>query len=924
MTTTSLDRASRATTLTTAMLHMTVRRVAVLGVAVLAMALPGIVPVGPSSALAQGTFDASALDQSGDVFGGISFGGLTDAQQDPVSWTASYVSNGQRGRLDIEATVGRSWHIYSTTQPPGGPLATRFAIASPQSVSTTGEFKPDEPPTKSVSDVYPGVTIEEHEGVVRWSAPIELPAGFQDAIKVKVKALVCQTSGSCLPADETLTAMFAGPDQTSAEQVSDDPETSFVANPVTAETAAKLLADPDAKPTTFRDGDYDVTWTAGVSSSVAPGGRGQLVFRATPEADFHVYKGVVDDSESSTNFVVTEKSGLLVGHPKANQPIISKSLFPSIPGVPDTPPVKYYKGQVTWSLPIKIPAGTAAGDYPIRGYVCYQACTDKSCLQPMAFEFSAVVTVAAEADATLDPMEVKSAKFVTAIDQAAETNWVDDLDNDAEEPTAGQPGVNAVDPTDSIPDAPATQPADPVVGTQPTENAETNTVALAGDTPKASLPFIMLLAFCGGFILNFMPCVLPVIGIKVLSFVQQAGEDRRRVALLNFAYVAGILTVFAGLAVLAIVFSFGWGQQFAYFPVRIGLTVLIFALALSYLGVWELPTPGLATGKSSENLQSKEGLSGAFFTGTFATILATPCSGPFLGVALGYTIYLNSVESALVIMTVGLGMSLPYILLGLFPSLVGFLPKPGNWMVTLKEFLAFLFLGTVAYFFNQFSDEQKLPVFVTLIGVWFGCWVIGKVPPWQTIEKRLRGWSLGVASAVAIGWLAFAYLERNPAPTVGPGQVQYVADDHVRWEKFDEERLQEHQAAGRTVMLDFTAAWCPNCILNTEIALDTKPTSELLAELDAVPMLADMTDLPEDIVEKLEKEFGSKSIPLLAIYPGTAPEKPIVLRDIVTQSMVLDALKQAGPSLDASMASRSSTKAARLTSKSDPAVTTSH
>ncbi|WP_167547191.1 protein-disulfide reductase DsbD family protein [Stieleria maiorica] len=913
----------------TASLLLAARSVASL--AVVAVVLAGFTPIGQPSASAQGSFDASSLGQTDDVFGGISFGGLSESQQEPVTWSASYVTNGQQGRLEIEATVGRSWHIYSTTQPPGGPLPTKFTIASPKSVSLAGKFKPDHPPMKSVSDIYPGVTIEEHEGVVRWSAAIQLPAGFQDPIKVDVKALVCQTGGSCMPANETLTATFAGQaekdvidtdatdtaTQSLATQDDDAAKTDAkAADAGEAKKAASLLADPAAKPTTFRDNDYDVTWTAGVSSSIAAGGQGRLVFRASPEADFHVYKSVVDDSESSTNFVVTEKRGLLIGFPNADQPIISKSLFPSIPGVPDTPPVKFYKGEVTWSLPIKVPAGTAQGDYPIRGYVCYQACTDTSCLRPMAFEFTAVVKVAATADATLGPLEIKSAKYVTAIDQAAETQWVDDLNKAPAKPVVGQT---------EAPDAAATvvqtQPAE---SNQTAESSESTADALTSGGSKASLPFILLLALCGGFILNFMPCVLPVIGIKVLSFVQQAGEDRRRVALLNFAYVAGILSVFAGLAVLAVVFSFGWGQQFAYFPVRIGLTVMIFALALSYLGVWELPTPGVATGKSSENLQSKEGYSGAFFTGTFATILATPCSGPFLGVALGYTIYLNSVQSAAVIMTVGLGMSLPYIVLGLFPSLVGFLPKPGNWMVTLKEFLAFLFLGTVAYFFNQFSDEQKLPVFVTLIGVWFGCWVIGKVPPWESIEKRLRGWSIGVACAVAIGWFGFAYLERNPAPTAGPGEVQYVADDHVRWEKFDEQRLQEHQAAGRTVMLDFTAAWCPNCILNTEIALDTKPTSELLKELDAVPMLADMTDLPDDIVKKLETEFGSKSIPLLAIYPGTTPQKPIVLRDIVTQSMVLDALKQAGPSLDASVASRPGSKAARLTSKTDSAVNSSH
>lgn len=866
-----------------------------------------------SNTLAQDDFDPTGFDQPGNLFGGISFGGLSDGQQESVTWSAQYAASGQQGRLEIEATVGRSWHIYSTTQPAGGPLPTKFSIASPSTVSVTGQFKPDDVPTKSVSDLYPGVTIEEHEGMVRWSAPIKIPAGFKGPIKVDVSALVCQTGGSCMPSDETLTATYAGPIKGDDDAV--ESSSTPKSKPLASKSASSLLADSAAKPTTFRDKDYEVTWTVGLSSSIAPGEQGQLIFRAKPEADYHVYQGVTDDAASSTNFVIIQKSGLLVGEPETDQPLLSSSL-PAIPGVPAAPPIKYHKGQVTWSLPLKVPAESAPGSYDINGFVCYQACTDKSCLQPMAMEFSATVMVTDKTDLTVQPLQIKTARFATAIDKAAETDWVDDLDASTTQTktvTPEPPKADSAFPTRSV--SPESKTPERGAGAQgagsqavvpPESVGETDSLAATSagkDTPKASLPFILLLALCGGFILNFMPCVLPVIGIKVLSFIQQAGEDRGRVAMLNFAYVGGILTVFAGLAVLAVVFSFGWGQQFAYFPVRIGLTVLIFALALSYLGVWELPTPGIATGKSSDELQKKEGLPGAFFTGAFATILATPCSGPFLGVALGYTLYLNSVESAAVIMTVGVGMSLPYILLGLFPSAVSILPKPGNWMVTLKEFMAFLFLGTVAFFFNQFDDEQKLPVFVTLIGVWFGCWVIGKVPPWETLAKRSRGWMVGLTSAAAIGWLGFYYLEEQVDKSSGTDAVRYVLDDHIRWEEFDQQRLEQHLADGKTVMLDFTAEWCASCKVNTAIALDTESTGELLKELNVVPMLADMTNWPEDLVNLIRNEFDSKSIPLLVIFPSASPNEPIILRDQLTESMVLTALKQAGPSADAASSS---------------------
>ncbi len=816
-----------------------------------------------------GQLGSSEDDES--LFGDINFGSIAENNAEPYKFSARYFASGDKGRLEVEAIIGKSWHIYSTTQPSGGPLPTKISIKNSSSVKITGPVRPDAPPAKSVSDVYPGVTIEEHDGKVVWSAPLELPRGYQDAIEVDIKSLVCKTGGSCMPANATLTAAHAGPLEGG---------TTVFANADDAAKNVDPFADPAAKTTKFQEEDYEVSWLAGVSASIAPGQRGQLVFRAKPSGEYHVYSAKTDDSRNATNFVVTEKGGLKVGEPHTEQPLVKSEVLPA---------VRYHKGDATWSLPISVPQSVSSGPHELKGFIAYQACTDSSCLQPMGLEFTATINVTDKTEQTLQPIKITAAKYVNVLDAAAENAWVDRV---APIGATEEPKLSS----QSTADDEAIAVNDSATAEDGSEDAVTP-VVLSQSEQKAALPFILLLAFGGGLILNLMPCVLPVVGLKVMSFVQQAGEDRKRVMMLNFAYVAGILCVFGLLTCLAVFASFGWGQQLAYFPVRLGLTVLIFALALSYLGVWELPTPGIATGEKSQDLQQREGPAGAFFTGIFATLMATPCSGPLLGAALAYTIAMPGPEKAAVLMTVGLGMSIPYIILGIFPSLVGFLPKPGNWMVTLKEFLAFLFLGTVAFFFNQFSDGQKLPVFVTLIGVWFGCWVIGKVPPWESLQKQVRGWSIGVTSAIVIGLAAFTYLTAKPVIRAEGSGVEYIVDDHLRWEKYDEVRLKELHAMGKTVMLDFTAAWCVNCIVNKEVALDTEATRKMLEDLDGVAMLADLTDQPEDLVKKLETELGSKSIPMLAIYPGKSPGSPIILRDLVSQNMVLAALQEAGPSV---------------------------
>ena len=610
-------------------------------------------------------------------------------------------------------------------------------------------------------------------------------------------------------------------------------------------------------------------------TTVRAGQWGELIFTAEPDATYHLYETAVDDADLSTNFVVTEKSGFKIGKPVANRPVIQKKGFL---------PYGYFKGKVTWRIPFMVPTTTQPGSKTIDGMIAYQACTDGSCLQPRALKFKATLAVGESTEETPAAVLLTSSRSGEAKDAAAETKWVDPITKPAGEPKT--PAADDISSTASGTGTSANQPPAPAAQNDPTEKTDVargNTSA-ASDTQTGSataFPLILLFAFIGGLILNVMPCVLPVVGLKIMGFVSQAGEDRKRVLTLNVAYVAGIMAVFALLGIVAAVTKFGWGEQFTYFPVRLGLTLTLFALALSYLDVWEIPVPGMAAGKTSQDLQNREGSFGAFSKGVFATIMATPCSGPLLGFILGLTLNLAPAQTIVIFLTVGLGMSSPYLLIGFRPKLIAWLPKPGDWMVTLKQLMAFLFLGTVAFFFSQFSDTQKVPVFVSLIAVWFGCWIIGKVPNYATLGKRISAWCGGIATATVISIGAFHYLE----------QVK-----ELDWQDYNEARLQQLQNEGKTVMVDFGAKWCVNCIVNYEVALNTATTRKVIDELGAVAMYADWTDPDEKIKQKLS-ELDSRSIPLLVIYPGDRKKEPIIMRDLVTQQAVVDALRRAGASV---------------------------
>jgi len=311
------------------------------------------------------------------------------------------------------------------------------------------------------------------------------------------------------------------------------------------------------------------------------------------------------------------------------------------------------------------------------------------------------------------------------------------------------------------------------------------------------------------------------------------------------------------------------------------MTVLIFVMALSFLGVWEIPIPGFVGSGKAGQLQTREGPSGAFFKGMFTTILATPCSGPFLGPVFGYLLGKPPYLVYGVFAAVGLGMASPYLLIGAFPKLIRFLPKPGGWMETFKQLMGFLLLATVIYLFGTLTAPYYLPTMTLLLGLWIACWWIGRTPATATPQSKATAWLGGLAVAILVGRFAFTVLFWEPI---------------IPWQPFSPEVLRQARAEGKTVMVDFTADWCPNCKTNSQLAIEKQSVLELVRAGGVLPLLADWTD-ESPAIKKALNDLRYNSIPLLAIWPAQPAEKEVILLpDLISESAVLKALKEAGPS----------------------------
>jgi thiol:disulfide interchange protein DsbD len=427
--------------------------------------------------------------------------------------------------------------------------------------------------------------------------------------------------------------------------------------------------------------------------------------------------------------------------------------------------------------------------------------------------------------------------------------------------------------------------------------------ATNSDTSSVFLTAVIF-AFLGGLILNLMPCVLPVISLKMMSFVKMSGQARSVTFKHGLIFSLGVLISFWILATILIVLqsygqSMGWGFQLQepLFVAVLAAILLIFALSL--FGVFEFGTFFASwAGQAESDVQNKtekpESLWGSFFSGVLATAVATPCTGPFLGSAIGFAMTLSPFLSLLVFTSLGLGMASPYLLLSAYPQLIRFLPKPGAWMVGFKEFLGFCMLATVLWLLWVFAAQTSTAaLFSYLVGALFvalACWVYGR---WGTpFNSRNSRYMSYVAT-----FLLFACgttIIFNSA--MGPDTQEIALNEKgpkTDWQVFSPEKVQELRNQGIPVLVDFTARWCLICQTN-HMVLSTKEVSSKLKEMGIVKMEADWTKRDPVITEELRK-YGRNGVPLYLIYPGDPKAEPIILPQVLTPELVIENLKEVKP-----------------------------
>ena len=418
-----------------------------------------------------------------------------------------------------------------------------------------------------------------------------------------------------------------------------------------------------------------------------------------------------------------------------------------------------------------------------------------------------------------------------------------------------------------------------------------------GREGTASAALLLFFAFVGGIILNLMPCVLLVLSLKLFSLIKQAGESRGRLVALGIATAAGILASFWTLAgVVAAIKAgggvAGWGMQFQSPGFIAFMVTILTAFAMSFFGMFEVWLPGSATTKM-DAAGRKAGLGGAFFTGALLVLLSTPCSAPFLGTAMGFAFTASTPVLFLFFTAAGLGLSLPYLLVCAFPAVLKVFPKPGKWMVTLQKAMGVLLLLTVAWLLwvvNEQAGGMGAALFLGFVlATAFFSFCIGKfAPPGSSFAYEVRLLVIG-AIAFAFTWFTWSapQYEKILNERFEARMAQQVLEDG--WYRYTPELVTEFAKAGKTVFIDVSADWCLTCKANEAAVLDRKDFRNTLDSAGVVRMKADWTrETPE--VNELLYSMGKSGVPAYAIYPNGDASKQIVLPELLTSSLILEAI----------------------------------
>ncbi len=483
-------------------------------------------------------------------------------------------------------------------------------------------------------------------------------------------------------------------------------------------------------------------------------------------------------------------------------------------------PLSVYDDQVVIDATLVIPSDTELAEAPVSVAVRYQACDDSKCLPP--------VTAQAQIDLTIGT---------------------------GGEPVAAMPSGSAVD--------------DP------------------SGTPPRKLWAFVLFGILGGLLLNAMPCVLPVLSLKVLGLIKSSTHGRRGVSIGALATLAGILFSFwllAGAAVGAkwLGATVGWGVQFQQPAFVVFLTLVVVLFCLNLWGLFEVPLPAsLANWAGSAG---GEGLAAHFTSGLFATLLATPCSAPFLGTAVGFALSQSAATIFMIFTAVGLGMALPYLAIAVAPGSVRILPKPGPWMNTFRVLMGFLLAGAAVWLLYvlsaQVSPERLAFIELALLGLAFCVWLRHAKGPGGS---RLAALGVGACAAAALALAVTAGTAPNPA-------LEEETVQRIGWVRFDRREAENLAAEGRLVFVDVTADWCFTCKVNERLALETPEVASAFERHGVVPMKADWTNR-DDEISRFLNDHGRYGIPFYLLY--RPDREPHLFGELITKETVVAAVETA-------------------------------
>jgi thiol:disulfide interchange protein DsbD len=407
----------------------------------------------------------------------------------------------------------------------------------------------------------------------------------------------------------------------------------------------------------------------------------------------------------------------------------------------------------------------------------------------------------------------------------------------------------------------------------------------AGFSLIALLKFI-LMAFAGGILLNIMPCVLPLLSIKAISLINMREQSRRDILFNALSYGAGILASMLILAGLVILLKLsgelvGWGFQFQNPLFVIILLSVVFIFSLSLFDIYVISVPGM---NLAARASGRSGNTGSFLTGIFAVLLATPCTAPLMGAALGFAFSQPPVAVITIFTSLGIGFALPFVLLGIFPGLIKRIPKPGPWMDIFKTLMAFLLLGTVVWLLDvlsaQVAVQQVVKVISFLLFLALASWIYGLSskpgsPPFRQI--------IGIAAAILIIAVSGVLLISVP-PDAENGGEQILLDEG--WESFSPESLETYRAQGFPVFLEFSAKWCKTCEVNKKAIL-SQPDVLSAFESYGVKLLHGDFTRNDPVIAGWIRKFGKAGVPVYALYvPGK--EKPIIFPEILSKGMIFD------------------------------------